>query len=544
MSRKSIFGSDKKVDDGLKIKLRHRGPAGSQHDAAVRGFLGENGPDDDDNTYVKQYRPDGARGSKSRLCAGTCLLLLIFTTVSAVFYCVMWYVSKNVAARYVDVSGIHMLHAYLKRLPTTLPLHCHGRANTDASGVLVGTRNGPAYIQPDAAACCDNCKKTAECTVFVYNEKNKECWLKNQPDNNFPERPLVYTNENLEFTAGAMFYEPYEKNVAVSNSTCVDLIVSSNGGAEHNYVNWQTKILYSNIKQVVIPLSTQPSYVPVNFFRLLHRTKDDGLSDKVPTVRVEPRRASCDAGCDFPVGDRADAFLKLVNSNKLKCDYTFLVETDYVFVDWIKLDELPAENVFMGFHYGYIVPEHESVKELSHRFAPRVDARAIPGTGPAPGIMRRETFEKVVKTWSILQQRIDDDAEAVQKFGWVRDMYSFSYALALAKIKSHIPLVPYNTLMIQIPADNTVGNAKLLHWTWGPVINVNGSVVWQFDKRKIDGSKLKPVEDLPPWNSLMRLQANETVTHGVYDVLRLFVKIFNRALLEEKETTHDATAQV
>jgi hypothetical protein len=86
--------------------------------------------------------------------------------------------------------------------------------------------------------------------------------------------------------------------------------------------------------------------------------------------------------------------------------------------------------------------------------------------------MTKATFEKVVRTWHILQQRIDDDADAVKNFGWVRDMYSWSFALAMTKTLSHMPLVPFNRMMVQIPADDTLGPAIIIHYTWYVVFTV------------------------------------------------------------------------
>lgn len=51
------------------------------------------------------------------------------------------------------------------------------------------------------------------------------------------------------------------------------------------------------------------------------------------------------------------------------------------------------------------------------------------------------------------------------RFEQVRDMYSFSFALAQLKIKMILKGVPYNLLMVQPPADHTLGKSIILHYT-------------------------------------------------------------------------------
>lgn len=67
----------------------------------------------------------------------------------------------------------------------------------------------------------------------------------------------------------------------------------------------------------------------------------------------------------------------------------------------------------------------------------------------------------------------------MKAFGWVRDMYSYSFAAARSGVRHHTALVPLNTLMAQIPADSTLGEAVILHFTWGLIVSVNGTKVWR-----------------------------------------------------------------
>ena len=115
------------------------------------------------------------------------------------------------------------------------------------------------------------------------------------------------------------------------------------------------------------------------------------------------------------------------------------------------------------------------------------------GMTDAPVVLGRSDLEKVLPLWSKITWDIQADPEAVKKFGWVlsryccsslreehtfhsqvsvfirfdqiRDMYSFSFALAQLKIKMILKGVPYNLLMVQPPADHTLGKSIILHYT-------------------------------------------------------------------------------
>jgi hypothetical protein len=86
--------------------------------------------------------------------------------------------------------------------------------------------------------------------------------------------------------------------------------------------------------------------------------------------------------------------------------------------------------------------------------------------------------------------------------------------------------------MVQPPADVTLGDAIVIHYTWGPIISINGTEVWRFDKRAYEGNSknLVKIKSMPPWSDNMRLQAGEVVTRSGYDLMLLEMLLFNRAV--------------
>jgi hydroxyproline O-arabinosyltransferase len=56
----------------------------------------------------------------------------------------------------------------------------------------------------------------------------------------------------------------------------------------------------------------------------------------------------------------------------------------------------------------------------------------------------------------------------------------------LQRVTLDLKLPPLSKLMAQPPADHRIGNASLLHYTWGSIIKDtrdNDTQVWAFDKR-------------------------------------------------------------
>lgn len=216
-----------------------------------------------------------------------------------------------------------------------------------------------------------------------------------------------------------------------------------------------------------------------------------------------------------------------------------MVEADYLYVRALPAWILPAKGQAVGFHFGYIVPTVPEMAKISRRFFPESfgSLDTVPQTGNAPQLLHGDDFRAIMPLWASIQEQVEADQEAIREFNWVRDMYAYSFAVAKLGIRHHVPLVPFNHMMVQPPADVVVGDGAILHYTWGPIINVKGQILWKFDKREYQGGqgamgpvRLTKLEHPPPWREGMRLQANETVTPDGLLLMDLFVDIFNLAV--------------
>ncbi|GJP32487.1 hypothetical protein CLOM_g17103 [Closterium sp. NIES-68] len=90
---------------------------------------------------------------------------------------------------------------------------------------------------------------------------------------------------------------------------------------------------------------------------------------------------------------------------------------------------------------------------------------------------------------------------------WVREMYAFSIAAALGKMPIDLPLVPH-AIMVQPPADSVIGDAAIIHYTWGYEFKDEADkVVWRFDKRDYtQPGQVPPILADPPPGKASELQ--------------------------------------
>lgn len=413
-------------------------------------------------------------------------------------------------------------------LPSLDPA-CHARLHADVGGVPAGRPGGGADTEPPTPAegpaeCCARCKAhegSPRCDVWSFNEQNKQCKLLSQRENSYPERPLLWHGADSPWTSGVL----YDRAPTFTGaSPCVHTVITANGIA---YTNWQTRLMFASWKRAAA--AGGAGNVMTKFTRILHRTADDELMAEIPTVRVQPRRPECDVSCDFVIADRAKAVLDWMQTeDSQQCSHVLMAESDYFFVKPLNVFHLPQKGFSVGFHFGYVSPEYGNFSVISRRYVDETTPLArVPQTGNAPQLMHRDDMDKVIPLWAKMVDRIETDADAKAAWGWVRDMYAYSFAALKSGVQHMTELVPFNTLMVQPPADVTLGDAIILHWTWGPRISINGSVVWELDKRGYDGVSMPYVPPMPHWDPLMRLQAGEVVEKSRYELMRLLAETWN-----------------
>jgi len=411
---------------------------------------------------------------------------------------------------------------------------CHALPFSDYWGPQRVTHEPPAEPISTPQECCELCKKTEGCHFWRHDPSAPgECFT-----GKLFRRYLapMYGRTHDKKTTSGVLYPDVPKYDAESTElkTCLHTMITSNGSP---YMNWQTRVFYETWRRA----ASEPGSILRHFTRILHRSSDDDLVQMIPTWRVDPTNPSCDVGCDYAVKDRARAIAQwMETADSKQCSHILMAETDYLFIRSPPPSVILAKGFSYGFLFAYIDPPHQTAKEASvlmHSIEKDGPLKDVPQTGNAPQAIHRDDLERVAPVWADKVEFGETNALIKRIYGWVRDMYAWSFASVAVrpKMQYELPPVPFQKLVIQPPADISIGQASLMHYTWGSIIkDKDGEVVWEFDKRSYRGSynDLRKIDAMPDWDPErgFKLQDDQVMQESQFEVLRKMVEVFNGAV--------------
>ena len=420
---------------------------------------------------------------------------------------------------------------------------------------LITVCAGTANAQTTAAKCCESCAKIRSCTVWVWNPRSHECWLKT--DEKDKPKPVA-EGSHVPWTSGVLPKRTgpsvkYRLASDVPRPTpppkCLHTVLTSSGNA---YMNWQTRVMY----RTYLKHAAEPGSILKAFTRILHRGKDDELMYEVPTMRFDPNQGKCDQWCEYPVADRSLAVAQWSRTtDSMRCSHVMMVETDYIYVKSPSPNILTPPGKAVGFEYSYIYPQDVNMKrvyeaymsqhahELPGRDGWRKERFALPRTGNAPSCLNVEDLRRVAPLWAEFVALTESPEEVRKALGWLRDMYAYDAAALAVGVEHVVAPTPKTPLMAQPPADEKVGDAFLLHYTWGPEIyDAADNKLWVFDKRSYGGGQyqrgpypLSKIPDPPAWDPAAGLQLQSffqprTLSESKLALIRLMIDEFNEAV--------------
>ncbi|KAG0478809.1 hypothetical protein HPP92_013528 [Vanilla planifolia] len=258
------------------------------------------------------------------------------------------------------------------------------------------------------------------------------------------------------------------------------------------YIKWQCRIMYYWYKRMKDLEGSEMG----GFTRVLHSGSPDDLMNEIPTFVVNPLPDGMDRG--YIVLNRPWAFVQWLDKAKIEEDYILMAEPDHIFVR--PLPNLSHGNIPAAFPFFYINPiENEKIirKFYAENKGPVTDIDPI---GNSPVIIKKSLLKQIAPTWMKVSLKMKEDLETDKAFGWVLEMYVYAVASALHGV-NHIL---HKDFMIQPPWDFKVGNAFIIHYTYGCDFSLKGELTygkigeWRFDKRSyVDGPPPRNLS-LPP----------------------------------------------
>uniref|UniRef100_A0A0D3GDG8 Hydroxyproline O-arabinosyltransferase-like domain-containing protein n=1 Tax=Oryza barthii TaxID=65489 RepID=A0A0D3GDG8_9ORYZ len=232
------------------------------------------------------------------------------------------------------------------------------------------------------------------------------------------------------------------------------------------------------------------------FTRILHSGKPDAFVDEIPTFVADPLPAGTDQG--YVVLNRPWAFVQWLQKADIQEEYILMAEPDHLIVK--PIPNLSRDGRSAAFPFFYIEPK--KYENVLRKFFPEHEGpiTKIDPIGNSPVIARKESLARIAPTWMNISIAMKKDPETDKAFGWVLEMYAYAVASALHGVGN----ILHKEFMIQPPWDLEIGDAFIIHYTYGCDYDMKGKLTygkigeWRFDKRSYDSKPPPRNLSLPP----------------------------------------------
>nr|CAB3467250.1 unnamed protein product [Digitaria exilis]CAB3469640.1 unnamed protein product [Digitaria exilis] len=221
------------------------------------------------------------------------------------------------------------------------------------------------------------------------------------------------------------------------------------------YNTWQCRVMYHWFKEA----RRAPGGGDMGgFTRILHSGKPDEFVDEIPTFVADPL-AQGDQG--YIVLNRPWAFVQWLQKADIKEEYILMAEPDHIIVK--PIPNLSRDGRPAAFLFFYIEPKKN--ENVLRKFFPE-DMGPITNIDPignSPVIIDKESLARITPAWMNVSIAMKKDPETDKTFGWVLEMYGYAVASALHGVSHSLR----KDFMIQPPWDLEVGDAFIIHYTYG-----------------------------------------------------------------------------
>jgi hypothetical protein len=205
------------------------------------------------------------------------------------------------------------------------------------------------------------------------------------------------------------------------------------------------------------------------FTRVLHTGKPDTLMSDIPTV-VVPEGPRPDNG--GPPIQRPAAVIAWLAQAPPAEEYVLMLEPDHIILRPMPLGAV-ARGRPVAFMFSYVDFAVHEAALAPHLAAAGCTAAQAPRTGNSPSLMHRDDLAAIAPGWRDVSLALHEDAAVREAVGWVGEMYGFSIAACAAGLRFALQ---EQQLMLHPPFDAEVGEASLIHYTYGTELMANGTV--------------------------------------------------------------------